>query len=53
MPKNDPAPSFPVRGTPGGWRDCWDDPDDHAPLRLQAEATERRQLRRVEVLGAA
>jgi hypothetical protein len=24
---------FPVRGTPGGYRDIWDDPDDVAALR--------------------
>ena len=53
MPKNDPAPSFPVRGVPGGWRDVWDDPDDSAELRARAEATERRQLARAERLGVA
>jgi hypothetical protein len=52
MPKNDPALSFPVRGVAGGWRDCWDDPDDSAELRAHAEASERRQLRLAEVLGA-
>src|SRR5215213_4666205 len=51
MPKNDPPVSVPVRGTPGGWRDSWDDPDDHAALRARAEAAECRQLRRAEVLG--
>jgi hypothetical protein len=44
---------FPVRGVPGGWRDCWDDPDDSAQLRAQAERQERRQIARVEVLGVA
>jgi hypothetical protein len=29
---------FPTRGGAGGWRDCWDDPDDHAQLRARAEA---------------
>jgi hypothetical protein len=29
---------FPVRGTPGGWRDVWDDPYDSAELRAQVEA---------------
>lgn len=35
---------FPIRGVPGGWRDWWDDPDDSAQLRAQAEADERRQV---------
>jgi hypothetical protein len=30
----------------------WDDPDDSAELRANAEATERRQMRRAAVLGA-
>jgi hypothetical protein len=51
MPKNDPALSFPVRGTPGGWRDCWDDPDDSIELRARAETAERRYLVQAEVLG--
>jgi hypothetical protein len=33
---------FPTRGVPGGWRDWWDDPDDHAQLRTRAETAERR-----------
>ncbi len=33
----------PKRGTPGGWRDWWDDPDDVAALRAQAEARERHR----------
>ena len=45
------AVPFPVRGVLGGWRDPWDDPDDHAALRAEVEATERRQMRRAEVLG--
>jgi hypothetical protein len=53
VPRNDPALSFPVRGVPGGWRDCWDDPDDHAQLRARAETAERRQTRRAALLGAA
>jgi hypothetical protein len=44
---------FPTRGVPGGWRDWWDEPDDHAQFRAQAEACERRQLARVEVLSVA
>jgi hypothetical protein len=35
-------PAFPVRGVPGGWRDVWDPPDDHAQLRAAAEAAEQR-----------
>jgi hypothetical protein len=31
----------PPLGALGGWRDLWDDPDDHAELRAHAEATER------------
>ena len=27
---------FPVRGVSGGWRDVWDDPNDHAQLRAEA-----------------
>jgi hypothetical protein len=44
---------FPVRGTSGGWRDWWDDPDDSAELRARVEATERQQTQRAEVLGVA
>ena len=51
MPANDPPLRFPVRGVAGGWRDCWDDPDDSAELRTRGEATERRQRMRAEVLG--
>jgi hypothetical protein len=42
---------FPVRAVPGGWREWWDDPDDHAELRASAEATERRHPARAEYLG--
>jgi hypothetical protein len=35
----------------GGWRDVWDELDDHAEFRARAEATERRQTVRVERLG--
>jgi hypothetical protein len=51
MPKNDPALSFPVRGVAGGWRDCWDDPDDHAELRDRAEVIARCSLVRAQELG--
>ena len=43
-------------GVPGSWRDCWDDRDDRDDrddLEARAEATERRQMRRAEVLGLA
>jgi hypothetical protein len=30
------APAWPVRGTPGGWRDIWDDPDAVAAAQDQA-----------------
>lgn len=32
---------FPTRGTPGGWRDPWDDPDDAAVMRARAIEAER------------
>ena len=38
----DPSDSFPVRGTPDGWRDVWDAPDpDTATLRLVAAIAQR------------
>ncbi len=37
------ALAFPVCGVPGGYRDPWDTPDDHAELRVQAGAEERRR----------
>jgi hypothetical protein len=40
-----------VLGVPGGWRDPWDEPDDHAELRARAEAIKRRQMQRAELLG--
>jgi hypothetical protein len=42
---------FPIRGIPGDWKDCWDDPDDSAELRARAEAVERRHARHAAVLG--
>jgi hypothetical protein len=44
--------SFPVRGTPGGYRDIWDDPDDAAALRQQLEDAARRSLEQAKALGA-
>ena len=43
---------FPVRGVPGGWRDCWNDPDDSADLRACGEAIEHLTLARALWLGA-
>ena len=51
MSKNDPALSFPVRGVAGGWRNCWDDPDDHAELRVRAEVIARCSLVRTHEFG--
>ena len=36
---------------PSGWRDWWDDPDDHAELRTQAELAERQCLARMQVIS--
>jgi hypothetical protein len=53
MPRDDPraALAFPTRGTPGGWRDAWDVPDDSAELRVRAEAVECRQAAQAQELG--
>jgi hypothetical protein len=51
MPRLDPPLSFPVRGVPGGWRDIWDDPDDHEELRICAGTIERLSLSRATNLG--
>jgi hypothetical protein len=42
---------FPVRGTPGGYRDVWDDPNDAAAMRQQLEDAARRSLERAQALG--
>lgn len=42
---------FPVRGTPGGWRDPWDDPDDAAEVRARAIEAERLMAERVRELA--
>jgi hypothetical protein len=44
---------FPTRGVAGGWRDPWDEPGDCAQCRARAETIERRQTRRVDLLGTA
>lgn len=43
---------FPVRGVAGGWHDRWESPDDHAELRVQGEAIERRIEATAAQLGA-
>lgn len=43
---------FPVRGVSGGWRDVWDDPNDHAQLRAEAGAVEENRVARAPWLGA-
>lgn len=48
-PRRNTTP-FPVRGTLGGYRDWWDDLDDHAELRARVEAAERRMLAAVRLL---
>jgi hypothetical protein len=42
---------FQIFGVAGGWRDWWDDPADHAELRAQAVATERRLAATAERIG--
>jgi hypothetical protein len=52
MPGNvAPHSSFPTRGTPGGHRDWWDEPDDSAVLRSRVEAAEAHLLARVAITG--
>jgi hypothetical protein len=43
---------FPVRGTPGGYRDVWDDADDAAAMREQLEDAARRSVERARTIGA-
>src|SRR3954471_21534659 len=42
---------FPVRGTRGGWRDIWDNPDDTADSRAEVETLERHILAQVARIG--
>ena len=51
MPANDPPLTLPVRGVPGGWRDAWSDPDDHAELRARGERLEQQTTERARTLG--
>jgi hypothetical protein len=48
-----PEPDFPVRGTPGGWKDAWDSPDDADKLRAQVEEAARQADARAEALRPA
>jgi hypothetical protein len=41
---------FPVRGTPGGWRDRWDD-DDIGEIRVRMDAADGRLAARAQELG--
>lgn len=54
MPANVPSrrdEPFPVRGVPGGWVDPWDELIDHAQLRAQAMAAERRLEAKATKIG--
>jgi hypothetical protein len=42
---------FPVRGTPGGYRDTWDDPDEAAATRERLENAARRNEERARAIG--
>ena len=44
-------PPRPVRGTPGGWVDHWDDPEDVREIRARLEAAERQALARALALS--
>ena len=46
-------PPRPVRGTPGGWVDHWDDPDDVHEIWARLEAAERQALARAWALSPA
>ncbi len=43
---------FPVRGTPGGYRDIWDDPDDAGATRERLENAAQRNEERAQALSA-
>jgi hypothetical protein len=45
------AVPFPVRGTPGGYRDIWDDPDDAAETRERLENAARLNEERARAIG--
>jgi hypothetical protein len=42
---------FPVRGTPGGFRDAWDGADDAAQMREQLEDAARLSMERARAIG--
>ena len=45
--------AFPTRGTPGGYHDAWDEPDEAAETRAQLDEAERTALLRALALGSA
>jgi hypothetical protein len=47
-----PEPDWPVRGTPGGYQDIWDDPDDAAQVRAQLDAAEQRSIGKALAIAA-
>ncbi len=54
MPANTPPgdTAFPVRGTPGGYRDPWDEPDEATIERGRIEEEQRRLIAHGLVLAA-
>jgi hypothetical protein len=48
-----PEPKFPVRGTPGGWKDVWDSPDDSNKFRELIEEATRQADEQAEALRPA
>jgi hypothetical protein len=47
-----PGSPFPVRGTPGGYRDLWDDPDEAADIRERLETAARLNEERARAISA-
>ena len=43
---------FPVRGTPGGYRDIWDDPDDAGATRERLENAAQLNEERAQAISA-
>ena len=43
---------FPVRGTPGGYRDIWDDPDDAGATRERLENAAQLNEERARAISA-
>jgi hypothetical protein len=48
-----PELEFPVRGTPGGWKDAWDSPDDANTFRERLEEAARQADEQAEALRPA